>query len=46
MTKSEVVTPLELVEEALEIIEGNALERPSINWVELKPQGLKEALSL
>jgi hypothetical protein len=28
----ESVTPLELVQEALELIEKNALERSAINW--------------
>jgi carboxyl-terminal processing protease len=38
------VTPVELVKEALELIESNALERSAINWSEQKPQWLKEAL--
>jgi carboxyl-terminal processing protease len=43
MKKSEFVTPLELVSEALEIIEKNALERSAIQWSEQKPQWLKES---
>jgi carboxyl-terminal processing protease len=39
----ESVTPLELVQEALGIIETNALERSAINWSEQNPQWLKEA---
>jgi carboxyl-terminal processing protease len=41
--KSETVTPLELLKEALELIEQNALERSAINWTEKNPQWLKEA---
>jgi carboxyl-terminal processing protease len=41
--ESEDVTPLELVEEALEIIETRALERDFINWTVQKPQWLIEA---
>lgn len=39
----ESVTPLELVQEALDIIETNALERSAIRWSEQKPHWLKEA---
>jgi carboxyl-terminal processing protease len=39
----ESVTPLELVQEVLELIESNALERSAIHWLEQKPQWLKEA---
>jgi carboxyl-terminal processing protease len=39
----ESVTPLELVQEALEIIQTNALGRSNIDWANLKPQWLKEA---
>jgi carboxyl-terminal processing protease len=42
--KVEGVTPLELVQEALELIENNALERTAINWPEQKPKWLNEAL--
>jgi carboxyl-terminal processing protease len=39
----ESVTPLELVQEALDIIETNALERSAILWSKQKPEWLKEA---
>jgi hypothetical protein len=39
----ESITPLELVQEVLDIIETNALERSAIYWSEQKPKWLKEA---
>lgn len=42
----EDVTPLELVQEALGIIENRALDRSNIDWEVQKPQWLKEAATL
>jgi hypothetical protein len=43
----ESVTPLELVQEALEPIEKNALKRSAINWSEQKPHTmLKRSLGV